>query len=1187
MFLKNLLRLATVLLFSHLSAQVKVQVNLDVKHEVGGISTFDRSKFITFHGDQVENEWDGNNFTEDLRNDFLIGYDVYLGRNTGGVSYVLRSLVDEDPARPGYADPAHMKTLGASSRANYANKTGIHQYESRNNLILGGQLTTFWPDGKETNKGWALSQADTETEPIGTATGEYMGHYIKEFFGDDGQPRPEYIEVVNEPLFYLEEYNKVFLYHNSVAHEIRKLNPDVKIGGYTVAFPNFEENNFGRWHERDKSFIDIAGENMDFWSWHLYDFSAWAGGKKRLRSGSNVEASFDMHNQYSMLKLGHTKPYVISEYGGVAHDYKDDAWSAYRDWLQNKSVTPLMLSLMERPDEMILTIPFNLIKAEWSNETAYNHRLMIRESEKNGGTSDKWIYSDHIQFYELWKEVKGTRVDSYQTDLDVMVDAYVDGTKVYVILSNLHFEDTPVDLALLGLGSSMVSSIRMKHNYLNDAGDAGLLEDKMLDATTTQVTLKPEATMILEYTLDQSVAIDQTSKETKYYSDTYLEPIVANAVKTFNINGVALGNHGEATLRLGLGRNHDKSLQPIVKVNGKIVTVPADFRGYDQKERPTFFGVIEIPVPYSFLQTDNQITVEFPDQGGHISSVTMQVFEFSKSIKRFAVASVSIDQEAITIASGKTRQLQAIIEPADATNKVVTWSSDQASVATVDQTGLVSAVAEGTATITVTTDEKDDNGQPFTATCVVTVDDDFVLKVGSIEIKPATLELGVGAKEQLEAVVSPAEAENKAVNWVSENAAIATVDASGMVTAVALGSTTITATAQDGSGVSQSMNITVVDPAFVRFDDVSKYKSGSYESGTSIEVTCNYSAGGGTTVSDDGIKFWLREITPNFAAVVKDYTSVVTSVAGSSSGTATTTISLEGVPPTENLPEGNFYFLFVNFKTADGQVYDHGIFPINITPGAKVDVTSISINPSSISLEVDATKSLTVSFAPANATDKAVTWTSSDVSIATVSNSGSVVGIAEGTATITAMANDGGFEAQATITVTPKTIAVTGVNLDMETLTLRVDQTEILTASVLPAEASNDKVQWTSSNQSVATVDASGLVTAVSEGDALITATTEDGGFEAVCSVSVLNNLLHASKAAQSFIYPNPVSNMLLVDKMRKVNRIEIIDMLGNAVKQAEPDRGQIDITDVVEGVYFIRIYHEGGLSVDKLLVKR
>ena len=139
---------------------------------------------------------------------------------------------------------------------------------------------------------------------------------------------------------------------------------------------------------------------------------------------------------------------------------------------------------------------------------------------------------------------------------------------------------------------------------------------------------------------------------------------------------------------------------------------------------------------------------------------------------------------------------------------------------------------------------------------------------------------------------------------------------------------------------------------------------------------------------------------------------------------------------------------------------------------------------------------------PANATNKAVTWSSDNISVATVDANGLVTAVAEGSATITVTTEDGNKTATCEVTVTTATVPVTGVTLDPTSLTLNVNQTATLTATITPNDATNQNVTWTSDNPSVATVSG-GVVTAVAPGEATITATTQDGSFDATCTVTV------------------------------------------------------------------------------------
>ncbi|WP_422359635.1 T9SS type A sorting domain-containing protein [Reichenbachiella sp.] len=624
-------------------AQVAVDINFDVKHQVGSVSTFDRNKFVTIHADINENEWEGNNFTEDLRNDLLNGYDVYMGRNTGGITWYLNSSTNEDPSRSGYANPSDITSNGTNLKNTYAAQTSLHVYEHRNDQIIAAQLHPFYPDGQLINDTWSFSQNDTDEEPFGTATGEYMGRFIRDAFGSGttaGQPKPKYVEVINEPLWHLVDYGddspeQIFKFHNSVADEIRKYNDDVVIGGYCTAFPDHETDDFKEWEERWKLFMDMSGEKMDYWTIHLYDFPSINNGKQLYRKGSNMEATFDIMEQYSFMKFGEVKPFMISEFGAQMHDYFG-AWSAYRDWLHIKASNSMMMQFMERADIINKTVNFLPLKAEWGTsgvDDTYNHRLLRKADEPESYTGE-WVYTDMIKIYQLWSEVKGTRIDTYSTDLDVMVDAYVDGHTAFLIFNNLKFSSVSIALNDLGLSDNKVKEVETKHLFLKD--NAALLNTTTSTEWPETITLGAEATIILKCTFENEIEISDTSIETKYYADSYLKPIQAGTTEVFNINGVASSSHGEAVLRIGIGREHGKSLSPEIKFNGEILTLPGNIRGDEQTDRDSFFGVMEIAVSHAQLKESNEVSITFEDGGGHISSVALQVFEFSRAIERLA-----------------------------------------------------------------------------------------------------------------------------------------------------------------------------------------------------------------------------------------------------------------------------------------------------------------------------------------------------------------------------------------------------------------------------------------------------------------------------------------------------------------------------------------------------------------------
>ena len=168
-----------------------------------------------------------------------------------------------------------------------------------------------------------------------------------------------------------------------------------------------------------------------------------------------------------------------------------------------------------------------------------------------------------------------------------------------------------------------------------------------------------------------------------------------------------------------------------------------------------------------------------------------------------------------------------------------------------------------------------------------------------------------------------------------------------------------------------------------------------------------------------------------------------------------------------------------------------------------VDVEKVSLNKSATTLTEGESETLTATITPSNATgDKTVKWSSSNEAVATVDSNGKVTAKKAGTAVITATSSNG-KSASCTVTVKQKEIAITGISLNKSTTSLTEGESETLTATITPSNATGDKtVKWSSSNGAVAAVDSNGKVTAKKAGTAVITATSSNGK-TAGCTVTV------------------------------------------------------------------------------------
>ncbi|MBO4548833.1 MAG: Ig-like domain-containing protein, partial [Abditibacteriota bacterium] len=172
---------------------------------------------------------------------------------------------------------------------------------------------------------------------------------------------------------------------------------------------------------------------------------------------------------------------------------------------------------------------------------------------------------------------------------------------------------------------------------------------------------------------------------------------------------------------------------------------------------------------------------------------------------------------------------------------------------------------------------------------------------------------------------------------------------------------------------------------------------------------------------------------------------------------------------------------------------------------AVIHPETITLNKTSVTIDKDKTVKLKATVNPDNATDKTVKWKSSNSFVAAVDSNGLVTGQTPGKAVITAYAADNGVAASCTVTVKnpPEPVKVTGVTVGPSNLTLKVGQTAALTATVLPKNATDKKVSWSSLNSKIASVDENGVVKAVRVGTTFIKVKTDDGSKTATARVIV------------------------------------------------------------------------------------
>ena len=543
------------------------------------------------------------------------------------------------------------------------------------------------------------------------------------------------------------------------------------------------------------------------------------------------------------------------------------------------------------------------------------------------------------------------------------------------------------------------------------------------------------------------------------------------------------------------------------------------------------------------------------------------------SVKTFSTGSVPVESISLDITEhifhsiGEAINLKATIYPEDASNKEIKWESEDEKVATVDENGKVTAIGNGTTTITVTT--LDQNKK---ATCTISV----AQAVAGVILTPSSTTIKEGAFIELVPTISPANAANKNVIWTSNNTAVATVN-NGVVTGVSPGSAIITVTTEDGgktatcSVVVESNLAPSVTVGAEHISTVSVVLMGKANLGSTVSsdlkvgfqysrsagilpsnsitidaenVQADYSYSNSITGLEPATTYYYRSFVrqnnvdtygETKAFTTKDVTALLETK--DATGVEATKASLNGKLDLTDAQYTSISYGFYWGTSANSQN--------NHLKGGAITDNSYTANLSGLSHKTQYWYKAYVTLDSQTFSGEVKTFTTDVVAVESVSlnkevytfntigntltliatvlpveaTDKSVAWTSDNTAVATVdsygkVTARGNGTAKITVTTTDQhktascviTVAqwVTGISLDKTSITLNEGQEQTLTPTINPSNAANKSLRWTSSNTSVATVDAEGKVTAVSKGTATIKAEAKDGsGKYASCSVTV------------------------------------------------------------------------------------
>ncbi len=464
-------------------------------------------------------------------------------------------------------------------------------------------------------------------------------------------------------------------------------------------------------------------------------------------------------------------------------------------------------------------------------------------------------------------------------------------------------------------------------------------------------------------------------------------------------------------------------------------------------------------------------------------------------------ASIKLSSSTLSLTVGQESRLQATVKDADGgviTDAPVDWKSSNTGVATVDGGGLVHGVGPGTAKITASSGNVKDEA-------TVTVSP---VPANAVVVSPGEATLFVDETLTLNATVTDANGgtlSGRPISWSSNAAGVAEVSATGVVTAKAPGTATITATSEGKSGKS-TITVKLVPVASVEMNPTEL----KLQIGQSSRIVATPKAANSTTLTGRTVNWRSRD---------------------------------EGVATVDGSGE-------VTAKSTGSTIIEatsEGVTGVTLVQVAAIPVSSVVVTPDTATLVVGESKQLTAETFDASGNElsgRTIQWSSSNEDVASVSSSGKVLAVAPGSATITAMSE--GKSDKATITVL---VPVGSVVVSPDSVSVIVGERSALTAAVQDANGNTlngRDVTWKSDNTAVATVDENGAVTAVAVGTTRVTATS--GGKSG--SAKVVVTLEPVAKVAVANI-ANPDDPFTVVE----AKTIQLVALLTDASGDSLFDR--------------------------------
>lgn len=607
-----------------------IVVEPEVTRAIGGVSEMERKRYFAVcdHGTGFDNRMAaGEGVYDYLVNDL----GIYFGRQLGPVKYTASQL-PEDPDRPGYADISSLE----KQEINPPGETFYKDFGPNLDVAAHGNHNAY-PEymGKYMLEGTEYHGHEEWIPDNIDAAAELAAAVFKYNYNDFD--RPKYFEPLNEPhwKFFVDQH--MADWHLAVKSKIQETMPEVLVGGMCQSVSYFFRSNYQNFVGLE-GFIKNTEGKMDFYSFHSYDYFYWEDNSLngRIQSGLPLEGSLDLLQNHTVNTHGREVDVVISEQGGYINvnpkgEYDGERVASYfaekyfpdKSWeneLRKRSIVCFVhvssiiantLAFMDHPHTVQKSVPF-LLPNTWNWDPKYYANLYVPE---NYTDQSKWVPTHMLDFYKLFRGVDGRRVKTISSDPDLQARAFVNGSKLYLLVNNL--SSRPESTSLWGINAPKIDIRRFGRNE-----DQTAYYNEETIKTPSSLELAGRETVVMIADLSAPIREHRSVNEISCYGDKTRVPL-SNA--EFTIRTPVNKPMEYAVLRVALTRPNGMSYEPKITLNGKELDVPLEDCA-DRLERGEYGSTKLIYIDPDDLRAKNRVKISFDDgDEGVVGTVVIRV----------------------------------------------------------------------------------------------------------------------------------------------------------------------------------------------------------------------------------------------------------------------------------------------------------------------------------------------------------------------------------------------------------------------------------------------------------------------------------------------------------------------------------------------------------------------------------